>query len=220
MKRAPTNRPLILAGVLSAVALLALMPASSQGQDPTQTVIANGGARDWIAMDPFTDNRYTGLNVRSTVSAANMSNQNNNVVVSYVTGNQRKAICATTLAPGSGSVFCGFSSRLDRGKDSPTVGGFVQVRATQPVLLGGFRETPLRGYEESDKRSEFNFGGPGFGAQTGEARDDDDVFRLNLKPVGVLEQKPFVWREQGCAPVFGSGCPAPPSSPPAIQKKR
>lgn len=211
MDRLSINRSLVWAGALGAFALLAgivvltaVITTSSRGADPTVGgVVANGGAKEWVAVDA--DTRFvTGLNVKKFFAAVNTSNQRSVVNITYVRNLKRKPVCGFTLSPGERGG-CSESSRQDAGSSTgPGIGsGYVQVRATQPVIMGGYTQVPLPGYHETTPTSQrFEFAGPGFDA-TG---------------VGPIQVVPFDW-QPGCPPILSSGCAGSPTvTPPAAQK--
>jgi hypothetical protein len=67
-------------------------------------------------------------------------------------------------------------------------GGYFQVIAAQPVLMGGYTEVATLSYAQESPT------GP-FGAETTK---------------GTIQNIPLVW-QQGCPPRKGTGCPVSPT---------
>lgn len=174
MHRFPASRALVRR--VSPVAGLAALAAAATAfaAAPVLPVVSNGGARQWIAFDP--DGRTIGTVqfLTKTVTIVNASTAANAFTVFYEP--QHIAFCAGTLGAGQATL-CG---------TQPTQhfsGGYFQVIATQPVLMGGHSDVPVIRYAQNPQGS--------FGADTS---------------TGMIQNIPLVW-QQGCPPRPGSGCP-------------
>jgi len=174
-----------LAGVLLALALILAITAAvasarrhHHAHRAAAPVAGSGGARFWIAFDP--GGREIGpvqflskqVQILNTTSAAN-------AFTIFYKPQQGAAIvfCKGTLGAAE-LLVCGAQ---------PTQhlqGGYFQVVAARPVVMGGRSEVPTIGYQQQPNGT--------FGAET--AR-------------GTIQNIPFNW-QQGCAPFAGSGCPS------------
>jgi hypothetical protein len=179
MHRLSTNRAVVRTGVLVVVVLVlataaAVTFASSRVRAAATPPVSNGGARQWVAFDP--DGRSIGpvQFLSKTVSIVNTSTAGNAFTVYYEPAHI--AICGGTLGAGAMSL-CGVQ---------PTqhlAGGYFQVIAAQPVLMGGRSEVPVIRYAQNPQGT--------YGADTS---------------TGTIQNIPLVW-QQGCPPRHGSGCP-------------
>jgi hypothetical protein len=160
----------LLVVLSAAMAALATFAAAA----PAQPVVINGGARQWLAFDPGGRSIGQVQFLQKIVVAVNTSNAPNPFKIFYEP--QHITFCAGTLAPG-GTTLCGMqpSQRLS--------GGYFQMIAAQPVLMGGYSDVPVMRYVQ--------------GAQ--------GVFGADPS-TGMIQNVPFVW-QQGCPPRQGSECP-------------
>lgn len=179
MHRVSTNRAGVWTGALVVVVLVAAMAAavtfaSNQVRAAKTPTVSNGGARQWIAFDP--DGRSIGpvQFLSKTVSIANTSTAGNAFTIYYEPAHI--AICAGALGAG-GTSLCGIQPTQHLS------GGYFQVIAAQPVLMGGRSEVPVLQYAQNPDGS--------YGADTSR---------------GTIQNIPLVW-QQGCPPRHGSGCP-------------
>src|SRR5438270_7432073 len=142
---------------------------------PVLPTITNGGARMWLAFDP--EGRTIGQVqfLQKIVTVVNTSNAANTYTIYYEP--QHITVCAGTLAAG-GTSLCGVQPTQHLS------GGYFQVIAAQPVLMGGHSDMPVIRYAQQSPN------GP-FGADPS---------------TGMIQNIPFVW-QQGCPPRPGSGCP-------------
>src|SRR3978361_97267 len=107
---------------------------------PAQPVVINGGATQWLAFDPGGRTIGPVQFLQKIVVAVNTSNAANPFKLFYEP--QHLTICAGTLAPGA-TTLCGVQ---------PTqhlAGGYFQMIATQPVLMGGFSDVPVIRYAQN-----------------------------------------------------------------------
>jgi hypothetical protein len=179
MHRFSISRGVLGTGVLVFAVLIAVMAAavtfaSKPVRSARAPTVINGGARQWIAFDP--DGRQIGpvQFLSKTVSIVNTSNASNAFTLYYEPAHL--AICAGTLGAGAMSL-CGVQPTQHLS------GGYFQVIAAQPVLMGGRSEVPTIRYVQNPDGS--------YGADTS---------------TGAIQNIPLVW-QQGCPPRHGSGCP-------------
>lgn len=154
---------------------LGLAGAMCAGPAYAAPAFNNGGARHWIAFD--SQGRQLGdvQFLQKIVLIVNTATVANRFTIFYEP--QHIAFCSGTLAPG-GTAICGTqpNQRLS--------GGYFQVIAAQPVLMGGHSDVPVMRYAQQGTQA--------YGADPAS---------------GLLQNQLFVW-QQGCPPRPGSGCPA------------
>ena len=179
MHRLSRNRLAALMGVLAVIAAVALTAAagtfaSKRGHAAKLTPVSNGGARQWIAFDP--DGRTIGpvQFLSKTVSIVNTSTATGSYTIYYEPAHL--PICAGGLGAGQ-MTLCGVQSTQHLS------GGYFQVIASEPVLMGGRSEVPVLRYVQNADGT--------YGADTSQ---------------GTIQNIPLVW-QQGCPPRKGSGCP-------------
>jgi hypothetical protein len=176
MHRVLTRRAVAWTGVLVAVLVAATAVvafASNQVRAAKAPIVNNGGARQWVAFDP--DGRSIGpvQFLSKTVSIVSTSTAANSFTLYYEPAHL--LICAGGVGPAP--TLCGVQ---------PTThlsGGYFQVIATQPVLVGGRSEVPVISYAQETNGT--------YGADASK---------------GIIQNIPLVW-QQGCPPRPGSGCP-------------
>jgi hypothetical protein len=191
-KRAATAA---LAPVLALAAMLA--PAAMASAAPTHkhkrahrtalTPVSNGGARYWIAFDPQGRTIGPVQFLQKIVTIVNASTASNAFSVYYEPAHA--AICAGTLGAGT-MTRCGIQPT----QQQQLSGGYFQVIAAQPVLMGGFVEMPTISYAQEGQT------GP-YGAETSK---------------GTVQNIPLSW-QQGCPPRKGAGCPVNLTSGTAVK---
>ncbi len=176
MHRLLTRRAVAWTGALAVVLVAAsavVAFASNRAGTAKAPAVSNGGAREWIAFDP--DGRTIGpvQFLAKTVTIISTSTAANSFTLYYEPMHLR--ICAGAVGPTP--TVCGVQ---------PTThlsGGYFQVIAKQPVLVGGRSEVPVLSYAQQSDGS--------YGADTSK---------------GIIQNIPFVW-QQGCPPRKGAGCP-------------
>jgi hypothetical protein len=158
------------------VALLGAMAISEAVQ--AAPAFSNGGSQYWIAFDP---NGRTLGNVQfltKRILVLNTSNAPNAFTIFYEP--QHTKFCAATLEPGAMTT-CGQMST------PAMVGGYFQVVAAEPVLVGGSSDTPFMNFTQDAQGN--------FGADPSH---------------GTVISVPFAW-QQGCPPPV-TGCPDGPTA--------
>jgi hypothetical protein len=137
-------------------------------------IVRNGGARHWVAFNPVGRNLGPVQFLQKTVLIVNTSTAPNAFKIFHEPAHV--LFCSGTLAPGT-SALCGTqpTQRFD--------GGYFQVIAAEPVLVGGQSDTPVMGF----------------------AQQANGTFGANPS-TGTILIVPLVWQE-GCPPRRGSGCP-------------
>ena len=156
---------------------------SSHGQSAQQP-FSNGGAKQWVAFDPLVSVAAThqSLNTVRIFRVVSTSTATSNFTITYERpGNPvRLVICSGTLAAGEAKT-CGNVNKAAAGY----VDGYVLVRATQPVIAGGYIDLPVQNYEQA-----------GSGSST----------RLKFLGSGTVQRLSYDW-QPGCPPRQGNGCP-------------
>jgi hypothetical protein len=165
-----------------------LATSSSRGQSAQQP-LSNGGAKQWVAFDPLVSNAAThqSLNMVRIVRLVNTSNATNSFTVTYERpGNPtRLPICSGTLVAGEART-CSNVNKAATGY----VDGYLLVRASQPVIAGGYIDLPVQDYEQA-----------GSGSNT----------RLKFLNRGTVQRLSYDW-QPGCPPRQGNGCPTTQST--------
>lgn len=156
---------------LVGLALAALTVATSVA---SAQAVSNGGARQWIAFDPRGRNLGEVQFLQKVINIVNTSTAPNKFAIFYEP--QHIAFCSGTLGPGATTI-CGTQP------NQRFPGGYFQVIADQPVLMGGYSDVPVMRYAQQGTQA--------FGADPS---------------TGVVQYVPFVW-QPGCPPRPGSGCP-------------
>jgi hypothetical protein len=183
MSRLAFNRVAMWGGGLGVVALAVLILAAGRGESQvTPQVISNGGAREWVAFEPLVTvvSTHQSFNILRLFQIVNTSTERSTYTITLerTTAPLRITICTGTLQPGQRKV-CGGVGRARNGYAD----GYYQVRASQPVLMGGHVNLPQEDYELVTS------GTP----------------RLRFKDRGTIQHLPFDW-QQGCPPKAGTGC--------------
>ena len=166
-----------IAAVLALAAMAPAAIAHKRAHRAALPPVSNGGARYWIAFDPQGRTIGPVQFLSKIVTIVNTSTANNGFTVYYEPAHV--AICGTTLAAGA-MTRCGVQSS----QQQQLSGGYFQVIAAQPVLMGGYTEVPTLSYAQESPT------GP-FGAETTK---------------GTVQNIPLNW-QQGCPPRKGAGCP-------------
>jgi hypothetical protein len=180
-KRA-TIGAIALAAIVALTATAAVALASKRAHRAALPSVSNGGARQWIAFDPQGRTIGPVQFLSKIVTIVNTSTANNGFSVYYEP--QHVLLCASTLGAGT-MTRCG----VQTSQQQQLSGGYFQVIAAQPVLMGGYTEVPTLSYAQEGPT------GP-FIAETTK---------------GTIENIPLVW-QQGCPPRKGTGCPVSPTS--------
>jgi hypothetical protein len=182
MQRLAIKQAVLFAAAVGAVALGALT-ATSHGQ-AIQQPSANGGAREWVAFDLLVGVpvRPQTLNLTRTVRLVNTSTARNTYTVTYERPGRpdRITICTGALAAGEAKT-CTNVGRASGG----FIDGYLQVRASQPLLVGGTIDLPVLDYEQ-------------VGGSTP---------RLKFLNRGTVQRLQYDW-QPGCPPKPGGGCPS------------
>jgi hypothetical protein len=161
---------------ITAIAFAALMTSSAVAfAAPAAPFASNGGARQWLAFD-FSGRFVMGdvQFLQKIIVIVNTSNVSNPFKIFYEP--QHIAFCAGTLAPGANTL-CGAQPTQHLS------GGYFQVIAAQPVLMGGHSDVPVMRYTQDHQG--INGADPS---------------------TGIVQYIPFVW-QQGCPPRQGVECP-------------
>ena len=173
--------------IAAAVAVLAIGAQAATSQTKSQGTVtssADGGAREWVAFDPLVGVpvKSQSLNTSRIVRLANTSTTAATYTVTYERPGRpdRLTICTGTLLAGEAKT-CVSVGRSSSG----FVDGYIQVRASQPVLVGGHVDLPLSDYELS--------GG--------------NTPRLKFLNRGTVQRLLYDWHP-GCPPKPGGICPA------------
>ena len=170
--------------IAAAVAVLAIsaQAATSQSQRPV-TSSADGGAREWVAFDPLVGvpARSQTLNMLRIVRLVNTSATPATYTVTYERPGRpdRLTMCTGVLQAGEAKTCI----RLGRSSGG-FVDGYIQVRASQPVLVGGHLDLPVSDYELSGGNNP----------------------RLKFHNRGTVQRLLYDWHP-GCPPKPGAGCP-------------
>ncbi|HEY2216985.1 MAG TPA: hypothetical protein VGH21_05785 [Solirubrobacteraceae bacterium] len=178
---------LALAAIVALTATAAVALASKRAHRAALPSVSNGGARQWIAFDPQGRTIGPVQFLSKIVTIVNTSTASNGFSVYYEP--QHVLLCGTTLAAGA-MTRCGVQSS----QQQELSGGYFQVIAAQPVLMGGYTEVPTLSYAQESPT------GP-FGAETTK---------------GTIQNIPLIW-QQGCPPRKGTGCPVSPTSGVAVK---
>jgi hypothetical protein len=184
MQRFAIKRTGLLAVAVGALAVGGLLVVASRGETQgNQQPFSNGGAKEWVAFDPLIQvvSNNQSVNIIRIVRVVNTSTVNNTYTITYERPSNptRINICSGSLKPGEAKV-CGGVGRASNGM----VDGYFLVRASQPVIMGGYIDLPVTDYEE---------------------RGGDSV-RLKFQSRGTLQRLSYDW-EPGCPPRAGNGCP-------------
>jgi hypothetical protein len=179
-----TIKQVVLFAAAVAVLALGALAATSHGQSQgTQDPSSNGGAREWVAFDPLVGVpvRPQTLNMSRIVRLVNTSTARNAYTVTYERPGRpdRLTICTGALQAGEAKT-CTSLGRASGG----FVDGYLQVRASQPLLVGGYIDLPVLDYEQA--------GG--------------NTPRLKFLNRGTVQRLQFDW-QPGCPPKPGGGCP-------------
>ena len=138
-----------------------------------QQVFSSGGAREWVAFNPDGRNLGQVQFLQKIINIVNTSTVPNRYSIFLEPEHRR--LCEGTLAPGETTICpVRFGERW--------VGGYFQVIAAQPVLMGGYSDVPVMRYAQ-----------------------EKQVYIADPS-TGVVQYIPFVW-QPGCPPRSGSGCP-------------
>ena len=157
---------------IATAALLGAMAIASAAQ--AAPAFSNGGSQYWVAFDPNGRDLGGVQFMAKRIVVLNTSNQPNAFTVFYEPAHT--TICAMTLAPGAVTT-CGVMST------AAMVGGYFQVVAAQPVLVGGSSDTAFMNFAQQPQGN--------FGADPSH---------------GAVISVPLAW-QQGCPPRPGTGCP-------------
>ena len=194
MHRSLVKSTLRLAKVFLAVALITLIPVAgaSAGHHRARPALVptagSGGARFWIAFDPAGREIGPVQFLQKQVQIVNTTSAANAFTIFYKPSHAAAIVfCKGTLA-GAEMTVCGAQS------SQQLQGGFFQVVAARPVVMGGRSEVPTLSYQQQPDGT--------FGAETTK---------------GTIQNIPFNW-QQGCAPFPGSGCPTSAVSVEQIKK--
>jgi len=175
---------LLLAALPLAIALAATLAANNAHSQDVKAPTANGGARELVAFDPVVGApiKAQSLNMLRYVRLANTSTASStyNVAFERQGRSDRFPICTGVLQPGQART-CVILGRVSSG----FVDGYIQVRATQPVLVGGHVDLPVQDYEQ---------------------QGSDSSPRLKFLNRGTVQRVQLDFRP-GCPPKPGSGCP-------------
>jgi hypothetical protein len=183
-------KQLVLIAAAVAVVAIGAQAATSHGQSQgTKAPSANGGANEWVAFDPLVGVpvRAQTLNTTRIVRLVNTSTAPATYTVTYERPGRpdRLTICTGVLQAGEAKS-CTSVGRSSSG----FVDGYIQVRGSQPLLVGGHIDLPVLDYELS--------GG--------------NTPRLKFLNRGTVQRLPYDWHP-GCPPKPGSGCPTGPTIP-------
>ena len=174
----------LLAALAAAIALAGTLAANSAHSQDVKAPTAIGGAREWVAFDPVVGApvKPQTLNMLRYVRLANTSTASSTYTVTFERQGRadRIPICTGVLQPGEART-CVILGRVSSG----FVDGYIQVRATQPVLVGGHVDLPVQDYEQQGSESS-----P----------------RLKFVNRGTVQRVQLDFRP-GCPPKPGSGCP-------------
>lgn len=175
---------LLLAALGVAIALAGALAANNAHSQDVKAPTANGGAREWIAFDPVVGSpiRAQTLNMLRNLRIANTSTASSTYVITFERQGRAARIPLATgvLQPGE-SRNAAVLGRVSSG----FVDGYIQVRATQPVLVGGHVDLPVQDYEQ---------------------QGSDSSPRLKFLNRGTVQRVQLDFRP-GCPPKPGSGCP-------------
>jgi hypothetical protein len=190
MQRLAIKRVVMLVAAVAVAALSALAATSHGHSQAIQTPSSNGGAREWVAFDPLAGVpvKPQTVNLTRTVRLVNTSTARNTYTVTYERPGRpdRITICAGALQAGEAKT-CTSVGRASGG----FVDGYLQVRASQPLIVGGTIDLPVLDYEQ--------VGG--------------DTPRLKFLNRGSMQRLHHDW-QPGCPPKPGNGCPTgQPSGP-------
>ena len=171
-----------LARVFLAVALILLIgvagaSARHHARAAVGPVAGSGGARFWIAFDPAGREIGPVQFLQKQVQILNTTSAANAFTIFYKPAHAAAIVfCKGTLG-GAELAVCGAqpTQHLE--------GGFFQVVAARPVVMGGRSEVPTISYQQQPNGT--------FGAETTK---------------GTIQNIPFNW-QQGCAPFSGPGVP-------------
>jgi hypothetical protein len=157
--------------LVAATAVMAF--ASNQGRAAKAPTVTNGGARQWMAFDPGGRSIGPVQFLSKTVSIVSTSTAKNSFTLYYEP--THLLICSGAVGPSP--TLCGVqpSTHLS--------GGYFQVIAAQPVLVGGHSDVPVLSY----------------------AQEPNGTYVADTAK-GTIQNMPLVW-QQGCPPRVGSGCP-------------
>lgn len=181
MRRGFTDRAFVWASALVIVTGATAMLASRYVHSApapvvSHPVVSNGGARQWVAFDPIGGRNLGSVQfLFKSIQIVNTSNVPNAYSVTYEPVHLN--VCGGTLAAG-GAALCGVQP------SQHLAGGYFQVIAAQPVLMGGYTDVPVMRFAQTSQ-------GGAFGADPS---------------TGIIQYIPLVW-QQGCPPRPGSGCP-------------
>ena len=185
MQRFALKRTGLVAVAVGGLAVGGLLVVASRGETQgSQQPFSNGGAKEWVAFDPVTTVTSTAqsLNMIRIIKLASTSTAASSFSVTYerTSNPARVNICSGTLQPGQIKV-CGGVGRASNG----FADGYIQVRASQPLVVGGYIDLPVQAWEQK-----------GSGTST----------RLKFSDNGTLTRVQYEW-QQGCPIKSGSGCP-------------
>jgi hypothetical protein len=188
MHRVSINRAVLLAAGLAAIALAAVVAASSRGQGtgPPGQGNANGGATQWVASDP--SGGHLNLMTYKALYLVNTSTEANSFTVTYERSQLRRVrstVCRGTLQRGERRL-----CTLHR-PDHNFQAGYFLVRSSRPLIPSGWVQYAAQGMEERTERVRGQVRGTG-----------------EFRPSGpwTIQRVTLDW-QQGCPPREDSGCP-------------
>ena len=174
---------LLLAALGVAIALAGALAANNAHSQDVKAPTANGGAREWVAFDPVVGNpiKAQTLNMLRNIRIANTSTASSTYTITFERQGRadRIQLAAGVLQPGESRNVAALG-RVSGG----FVDGYIQVRATQPVLVGGHVDLPVQDYEQ---------------------QGSDSSPRLKFSNRGTVQRVQLDFRP-GCPPKPGSGC--------------
>lgn len=190
MQRFAIKQLVLIAVAVVAVVALGAQAATSHGQSQgTKAPNANGGANEWVAFDPLVGVpvKAQTLNTIRIVRLVNTSTAPATYTVAYERPGRpdRLTICSGVLQAGEAKS-CTSLGRSSSG----FVDGYIQVRGSQPLLVGGHIDLPVVDYELA--------GG--------------NTPRLKSLNRGTVQRLQYDW-QPGCPPKPGSGCATGPTIP-------
>ena len=182
MLRFPIKQVALIAMAVGVVAIGALATSSHGQSQAVGASSSNGGAREWVAFDPLVGVpvKAQTVNLLRSVRLVNTSTAPASYTVSYERPGRpdRLILCTGALQAGEART-CTSVGRASSG----FVDGYLQVRATQPVIVGGSIDLPVLDYEVAGGNSP----------------------RLKTLNRGTMQRLLYDW-QAGCPPKPGAGC--------------
>ena len=178
-----TIKQVALIAIAVGIVAIGAQAATSHGQSQAVgTSSANGGAREWVAFDPLVGVpvKAQTVNLMRTVRLVNTSTAPAAYTVTYERPGRpdRISICTGALQAGEART-CTSVGRASSG----FVDGYLQVRASQPLIVGGSIDLPVLDYELAGGNNP----------------------RLKSLNRGTMQRLLYDW-QPGCPPKPGTGC--------------